>query len=222
MFQVGKIYYMNYTRAHHDRNPFLFVLYSDIRYTHGINIHYIGSIQQIQFSNMISKLQKAGLMYSGKLLYATIKTYIPQILGQGLGYHGPRGGVTNPQYTSYRTYFTTFLSGVEVHPGVNKFPNALYDAYQKAMEKILQNSMLKKQSQNDHTVVNFLGALPQRKILMERMREYSSRFTHLFKSPAVLDQQNQTLNQPPSNTPETQPEGGQTLGGGIPPATPPI
>ena len=228
-FEVGKIYYTAYSRAHQDRNPLLLVLHSDNYYTHGINIRYIGSVQQIQLANTIKKLHNAGLRYSGQLLYATLKKYVPQALGRGLGYHGPRGGVTNPRYNSYRTYFTAFLQGVEVHPGVNKFPSAMFDAYQKAREKILQNSILKKQAQRDHFTLNFTGGLPQRKKLIDSMRGYSNRFKHLFNNPAVIDQQQDNLGQPsnvppgttPGTTPGTGPAGpGTTPGAG--PGTGPV
>lgn len=205
--EVGKIYYTKYSRAHHDPNPLLLVLYSDNVYTHGINIRYVGSVQQIQLANTIKKLHNAGLRYSGQLLYATLKKYIPQILGRGLGYNGPRGGQTNPRYNSYRTYFTTFLNGVEVHPGVNKFQAGLFSLYQKAREKILANSVLKQQAQRDHFTSNFIGGLPQRKTMVNQMKQFSTRFTHLFNNPAVVNQQENTLNPQQNNQQQNQPGG---------------
>ncbi len=204
----------------------LLVLRSDPRYTEGLNIRYLGSIQRLQLANFVTKLHKAGMQYSGQVLYKSIKRYMPQALGLGMGYFGTRKGRRvrpvdlilkgkpvvprmNPQYNSYRKYITAYLKGVEVNVGVNKANNRVFEMYLNARDKILSNSYLKKKSQTDMALINFLGRLPRRQELATVMKETATRFTHLFNQPSVTDQQQDSFSDgtPPGT------EGGEGGGG---------
>ena len=41
IYIFGAIYYGNYSNWKHDPTPLLWIQYSDRRYTHAINIHYL-------------------------------------------------------------------------------------------------------------------------------------------------------------------------------------
>lgn len=103
-FAPGRIYRCIYTNYHHDPKPLLFVLSSDAFYTHGINIHYLGSLQTTML-RIIMMMRASNKPLTGLLVYQFLKLRAPGI---------PK--------LAYRKYFTKYLRGKLVSDGISQIP----------------------------------------------------------------------------------------------------
>jgi len=104
MMTPGAVYYCAYLNWHNDPNPLAFILYSDMNYTHAINIHYISLEEYKELVNMFNKMKKPtiGNMFfknPRKFYYEFLKKHFKQFVD-----------------ISYRTYFTNQLTGIIAHP----------------------------------------------------------------------------------------------------------
>lgn len=93
----GTLYYgtmvsFTYLNFKHDPTPMIFVMYSGMRYTHGINLHYMSNDDKMWFGRMIYLLKKGNQVIDGRTLYQMIKMQRPSIIRR-----------------CYRMYFTQFI-----------------------------------------------------------------------------------------------------------------
>lgn len=103
-FAPGRIYKCMYSNWKHDPRPLVFVLGSDAFYTHGINVHYLGGLQQVLL-RIILNMRLSNKALTGYIMYRFLKMRSPGI---------PR--------IAYRKYFTKYLLGKLVSDGVSQIP----------------------------------------------------------------------------------------------------
>lgn len=104
LFEPGAIYSCKYVRWHVDRNPLAFVIYSDSRYTHCLNLHYVPPDSYDRIVNMFAKMRDDKRIKNKFFInprswyYDFFKRYFDDFLE-----------------VSYRTYFTGLLTGTRVN-----------------------------------------------------------------------------------------------------------
>lgn len=103
-FAPGRVYKCMYSNWKHDPRPLVFVLGSDAFYTHGINVHYLGGLQQTLL-RIILNMRLSNRALTGYIMYRFLKMRAPGI---------PR--------IAYRKYFTKYLLGKLVSDGVSQIP----------------------------------------------------------------------------------------------------
>jgi hypothetical protein len=109
MLTFGAIYYGNYSNWKHDPTPLIWCQYSDQKYTHGINIHYLSSYDKAWFLNTIYILKRAGQRMDGRVFYKFLKLRRPGI---------PK--------IAYRVYFTNLLNVKLVSAGITPLDKMIY------------------------------------------------------------------------------------------------
>lgn len=103
--KAGALYYCNYLNWHQDKQPLLFVLYSDGFKTHGLNVHYISQDEYKRltkfFDNMINdpKIKKLFEQDKREFYYKYLKVHFKDFID-----------------VSYRTYHSMWLNGIIAHP----------------------------------------------------------------------------------------------------------
>lgn len=90
----GTIVSMTYLNFKHDPTPNILVMYSGMRYTHGINLNYLSNEDKQWIGRILFMIKKANQMIDGRTLYLMIKGQRPSIIR-----------------TAYRTYHTRYISG---------------------------------------------------------------------------------------------------------------
>lgn len=92
MMYYGTIVHMTYLNYKHDPTPMIFVMYSGLKYTHGLNIHYMSDADKEWLGRMMYMIKKGQQTIDGRTLYQLIKTQRPSIVK-----------------TCYRVYFTHMI-----------------------------------------------------------------------------------------------------------------
>lgn len=129
----------SYSNFHNDPNPLLFCLYSDGKYTVGLNLHYLLPTQRFAFFGMIRKLAAVGqkqnmvFHYNGEMLYEIIKKYYPRFAK-----------------IAYRKYFSMYLMGTLVNDCLNA-ASPLMNLYLKAqnLQSQASENLLEKKAKNE-------------------------------------------------------------------------
>jgi hypothetical protein len=103
-FAPGRVYKCIYSNWKHDPRPLVFILGSDAFYTHGINIHYLGGLQNTLL-RVILNMRLSNKALTGYVMYRFLKMRAPRI---------PK--------VAYRKYFTKYLLGKLVSDGVSQVP----------------------------------------------------------------------------------------------------
>lgn len=98
--------YRNYKR---DPNPLVFVMYSDGKYTHGINLHYLDGNELAWFSRNIFMIKKYQQNIDGRIFYQFLKTRMPSIVKK-----------------AYRVYFTNMCNYKMVSAGITNMEKFVY------------------------------------------------------------------------------------------------
>ena len=101
-YVYGCIYEGTYLNWKHDPSPLIFCMYSDPKYTHGLNIHYLSRPDREWLSRTIYLLAKGGQRIDGMTLYKMLKMRRISIIK-----------------TCYRMYFTNMCNYKMVSPGLN-------------------------------------------------------------------------------------------------------
>lgn len=99
-------HYRNYKR---DPNPLVFIMYSDNRYTHGINLHYLDSNELNWFNRNLFMIKKYQQMIDGRTFYQFLKTRMPSI---------PK--------KAYRVYFTNMCDYKIISSGITNMEKFCY------------------------------------------------------------------------------------------------
>lgn len=101
-FVYGSIYEGSYANWKHDPEPLIFCMYSDGKFTHGLNIHYMNRNDKQWFGRTIYLIAKGRQRIDGMTLYKMLKMQRPSIIKD-----------------CYRMYFTSMCNYKMVCPGVN-------------------------------------------------------------------------------------------------------
>jgi len=109
LLTFGAIYYGNYSNWKHDPTPLIWCQYSDAKYTHGINIHYLSSYDKAWLANTIYILKRANQRIDGRIFYRLLKMRRPNIVK-----------------TAYRVYFTNLLNVRLVSAGITPLDRLVY------------------------------------------------------------------------------------------------
>lgn len=91
---ICDIGYLNYK---HDPHPQIFIMFSGVKYTHGLNIHYMKYEDRQWIGKLIYSIKKGQQRIDGRTLYLLIKSQRPSIVR-----------------TCYRKYFTTMIKGTSM------------------------------------------------------------------------------------------------------------
>lgn len=89
----GTIVSFTYLNFKHDPRPNILVMYSGMRYTHGINLNYLSYDDKQWIGRIIYMIKKGNQIIDGRTLYLMIKNQRPSIVR-----------------TAYRVYKTQFIS----------------------------------------------------------------------------------------------------------------
>jgi len=109
LLTFGAIYSGSYLNWKHDPTPLIWVQYSDARLTHGINIHYLNSVDKAWLLNTIYILKRSGQSMDGRVFYNLLKQRRPSI---------PK--------IAYRVYFTNMLNVKLVSAGITPLDKMVY------------------------------------------------------------------------------------------------
>ena len=69
----GTIVKMNYANYKHDPSPLIFVLYSGIKYTDGLNLNYLNTQEKQYLGRLIYALKRGNQVINGQALYLILK-----------------------------------------------------------------------------------------------------------------------------------------------------
>lgn len=89
----GTVVSMTYLNYKHDPTPNILVMYSGMRYTHGINLNYLSNDDKQWIGRILFMIKKGGQVIDGRTLYLMIKTQRPSIVR-----------------SAYRIYHTKYIS----------------------------------------------------------------------------------------------------------------
>ena len=118
---------ISYSNFKHDPSPIIFVMYSGVKYTHGLNINYMRYEDKLWFGDLIIFLKKRNAKISGRMLYSLLKAKRPSIVK-----------------TCYRKYFTNFIvSSKMVCAGftpMGRLSSTSRDNFVRSLDKKLKSS----------------------------------------------------------------------------------
>jgi hypothetical protein len=109
ILSFGAIYYGNYSNWKHDPTPLIWIQYSDRKYTHAINIHYLNYGDKAWLMNTIYMLKRGAQRIDGLTFYRLLKMRRPSIVK-----------------TAYRVYFTNLLNVKLVSAGITPLDKMIY------------------------------------------------------------------------------------------------
>lgn len=112
MLAFGGIYYGNYSNYKNDPTPLIWVQYSDARYTHGINIHYLSSSDKAWLASTIYLIKKGNQVIDGLTFYKLLKLRRYSIVEK-----------------AYRLYFTNLLNMKLVSAGITNLDRLIYTSH---------------------------------------------------------------------------------------------
>lgn len=105
----GAIYLGQYSNWHNDQNPLIWIQWSDKKYTHGINIHYLNRGDRAWFMRTIYLMTKGGQNITPRNMYRLLKMRRYNIVR-----------------TAYRKYFTSLLNMRLVSAGITNLHSLVY------------------------------------------------------------------------------------------------
>lgn len=105
----GAIYLGPYSNYKNDRTPLIWVQWSDAKYTHGINLHYLNSADRAWFMRTIYLMARGRQRITPRNMYNFLKMRRMNIVK-----------------TAYRVYFTSLLDARLVSPGITNMHKLVY------------------------------------------------------------------------------------------------
>lgn len=105
----GAIYLGPYKNYKHDPTPLIWIQWSDEKYTHGINLHYLDSADRAWFMRTIYLMARGGQRISPRIMYNFLKLRRRNIVR-----------------VAYRKYFTNLLDVRLVSPGITNLHRLVY------------------------------------------------------------------------------------------------
>lgn len=172
LLTFGALYLGTYSNAKNDRNPLIWIQWSDANYTHGINIHYLNRADRAWFIRTIYLMAKANQKITPKAMYRLLKMRRYNIVR-----------------VAYRTYFTSLLNMRLVSAGITDLHNLVYTNHRENFIHQL-NQQIKPQS------IRTEGA----KQLAYSSDELQDRITQASNSFSITKRTSTTSTRPPSQT----------------------
>lgn len=126
LYSYGAIYNCRYSNWKHDPTPLVWVQYSNVKYTHGLNLHYLNESDKRWLAQTIFLLKKGAQITDGYTFYKLLKMQRPSIIK-----------------TAYRVYFTNMLAGKLVSAGITDMAGMEYssvDPYIQAINKMIASA----------------------------------------------------------------------------------
>lgn len=130
LLSFGAIYACSYANWKHDPQPLIFCMYSDSKYTHAVNLHYLSQFEKQWLGRTIYLLKKAGQVMDGKVFYNFFKMRMPKI----------------PQI-AYRVYFTNLLDAKLVSAGLTPLSKMEYtfrDPFIIALNEMISETQMRR------------------------------------------------------------------------------
>lgn len=124
LLTFGAIYLGPYTNFKHDRTPLIWVQWSDLQYTHGINLHYLNSADRMWFMRTVYLMSKGGQNITPKNMYNLLKMR--------------RKNIVN---IAYRKYFTPLMNMRLVSPGITNMHSLVYTDHNEEFIKTLNTQL---------------------------------------------------------------------------------
>ena len=165
-FSLGRVYQCTYRNWHHDPRPLLLILGSDVFYTLGINIHYLGGFQNY-LTRFIIMMRQSNMVLNGLTIYNILKLRYPTTICK-------RG---------IRKYFTAQLRGKLVSEGISTAPEQnifqfLNEPFVQRLNKILHPPMfsrVKPPSVRNTDVNKVRSQIIQTQYYHERQRPFANK-----------------------------------------------
>lgn len=124
LLTFGAIYLGTYTNFKHDRTPLIWVQWSDQKYTHGINLHYLNQSERMWFMRTIYLMSKGGQKITPRNMYNLLKIRKKSIVKK-----------------AYRKYFTSLLNMRLVSPGITPLHKLVYTDHNEQFIKSLNEQL---------------------------------------------------------------------------------
>lgn len=123
----GTIVSMTYLNYKHDPTPNILVMYSGMRYTHGINLNYLSNDDKQWIGRILYMIKRGNQVIDGRTLYLMIKSQRPSIVR-----------------SAYRMYHTKYIANPRmVSAGFTPLDKLVYpsgDPYIQALNRYLSPS----------------------------------------------------------------------------------
>ncbi len=133
LLTFGAIYLGTYTNFKHDRTPLIWIQWSDEKYTHGINLHYLNPSDRAWFMRTIYLISKGRQRLTPKNMYNFILMRKKSIVN-----------------TAYRKYHTPLLNMRLVSPGITDLHRLIFtdhnEEFIKTLNKQLEPSSMRSSS----------------------------------------------------------------------------
>jgi len=132
LLKNGVLYSCYYSNYHKDKNPLLLVLYSDVYYTHGLNVHYLSKDEYKRLTNMLAKV-KEDRKLKNKFIHLQRQFYYDHL----------KPFFKDAIDVSYRTYHTNMLVGIPAHALMFNQIGSKWTKYKgrKHREEIIKNNI---------------------------------------------------------------------------------
>jgi len=111
LYTFGAIYEGTYKNWKHDPTPMIWIMYSDAKYTHGINLHYLNNYEQSWFIRTIYIIKKYQQAIDGRIFYNMLKQQQMSIVKK-----------------AYRVYFTNMLNCKLTSAGITNMEKLVYSS----------------------------------------------------------------------------------------------
>lgn len=109
LLTFGAIYNGTYSNWKHDPKPTIWVQYSGEKYTHGINVNYLNTIDKMWLARVIYLMKKGNQSMDGYTFYKLLKVQRYSIVQR-----------------AYRVYFTSLLNMKLVSAGITPLDEMIY------------------------------------------------------------------------------------------------
>lgn len=109
LYTFGGIYEGEYINYKHDRFPLAWIQWSDPKYTHSVNLHYLDRSELIWFGRTIALIRKNDQVIDGKTFYLFLKQQKTSIIKK-----------------AYRMYHTSLCNYKLVSAGITNMDDLCY------------------------------------------------------------------------------------------------
>lgn len=109
LYTFGAIYQGAYKNWKHDPNPTAWIMYSDAKYTHAINLNYLNTNEKTWLIRTIYLIKKYQQQIDGRIFYNMLKAQQISIVKK-----------------AYRVYFTSLFDAKLVSAGITNMEKLVY------------------------------------------------------------------------------------------------
>jgi|GEM_PF-5418262 hypothetical protein len=151
LLSFGAIYLGSYTNFKNDRQPLIWIQWSDRQYTHGINLHYLNRSDRAWFTRMVYLLAKGNQKLTPKNMYRLLKMRRYNIVK-----------------TAYRKYFTSLLNMRLVSAGVTNLHSMVYTNHRESFIHRLNKQIQPQEISKGATQISYSSGELQDRITQSR------------------------------------------------------